>query len=125
MRPGTAGRRTGLLGAGGMDEAAEAMRGSRKRRAGRGRMGLAGALLVVAVAVAVPRSIAQERPDGAATAVLPQEGASGERAPLREFTDGEGRLCRVYARGVMIDGRPQQAFAVVCREANGRWVMSR
>ena len=46
-------------------------------------------------------------------------------SPLREYTDGHGRLCRVYARQVVIDGTAQTAYATVCREADGRWVLSR
>jgi hypothetical protein len=45
--------------------------------------------------------------------------------PVREFIDPEGRTCRVYAREIMIAGAKQSAFATVCREANGRWVLSR
>jgi hypothetical protein len=46
-------------------------------------------------------------------------------SPVREYTDGQGRLCRVYARQVVIGGVPQTAYATVCREADGRWVLSR
>jgi hypothetical protein len=45
--------------------------------------------------------------------------------PVREYTDGDGRLCRVYERLVVIEGAPQTAYATVCREADGRWVLSR
>jgi surface antigen len=44
---------------------------------------------------------------------------------VREYTDGDGRLCRVYERLVVIEGAPQTAYATVCREADGRWVLSR
>jgi hypothetical protein len=46
-------------------------------------------------------------------------------SPVREYTDGDGRLCRVYERQVVIEGAPQTAYATVCREADGRWVLSR
>jgi surface antigen len=45
--------------------------------------------------------------------------------PSRVFVDNEGRDCRVYERQVIIDGAPTTAFAIVCREASGRWVLSR
>ena len=46
-------------------------------------------------------------------------------APLRSYTDEAGRACRVYERRVLINGEPQRALATVCREPNGRWVLSR
>jgi surface antigen len=50
---------------------------------------------------------------------------TGEPAPVRSFTDPQGRACRVYTRTVLIDGEPRTALATVCREPNGRWVLSR
>lgn len=47
------------------------------------------------------------------------------QSPLREYTDAQGRLCRVYAQQVVIEGTAQIAYATVCREADGRWVLSR
>jgi hypothetical protein len=80
----------------------------------------------VPLATCLPRALAQESPDGGAAPPPPEPEARGsERLPVREYTDAEGRLCRLYERAVVIDGRQQSAFAVVCREANGRWVMSR
>lgn len=49
----------------------------------------------------------------------------GEPTPIREFTDGQGRACRLYARKVVVEGNSTTAYAVVCREPNGRWVLSR
>jgi surface antigen len=81
---------------------------------------LAAALL--AAAAAAP---AQESP-GSAVAAAPAPGAPrSDDQPVREFNDAAGRLCRVYERAVVIGGERQPAFAVVCREANGRWVLSR
>jgi len=45
--------------------------------------------------------------------------------PVRVFTDDQGRTCRTYARQVIIEGEPRSALATVCRESNGRWVLSR
>jgi hypothetical protein len=45
--------------------------------------------------------------------------------PVRVFTDEQGRTCRTYARQVVIEGEPRSALATVCREPNGRWVLSR
>ena len=101
------------------------MRGSREGYARRGQAGLAGALVVGVLVACLPGAVAQEPPDGTAAALPPEPEARGERLPVREFVDAEGRLCRLYTRAVVIDGRQQPAIAVVCREANGRWVMSR
>jgi hypothetical protein len=48
-----------------------------------------------------------------------------EPQPLRSYADEEGRTCRVYERRVVIDGGPATALATVCRDASGRWVLSR
>jgi surface antigen len=45
--------------------------------------------------------------------------------PVRAFTDAEGRICNVYAHQVTIDGGAQTAYATVCRQSNGRWVLVR
>lgn len=50
---------------------------------------------------------------------------AGEPAPIREFRDGQGRACRIYARRVTVEGDSTTAYATVCREPNGRWVLSR
>lgn len=50
---------------------------------------------------------------------------SGPPRPLREYTDASGRLCRVYLRRIVIDGKAETAYATVCRDADGRWVLSR
>lgn len=57
------------------------------------------------------------------TLLRPERG--GEPQPLRSYTDEEGRICRVYERRVVIDGGPATALATVCRDASGRWVLSR
>lgn len=44
---------------------------------------------------------------------------------VREYTDNQGRLCRVYRREIVIDGVRRTAMATVCREPDGRWVLSR
>ncbi len=66
----------------------------------------------------------REPPPPMAAAVPPGESLGGLE-PQQTYTDRDGRLCRVYARRVTIDGAPQSALATVCREANGRWVLSR
>jgi surface antigen len=61
----------------------------------------------------------------AAGADAPPATAQDRPQPVREYTDANGRLCRVYAREIVIDGTKQQAYATVCRDANGRWVLAR
>lgn len=56
-------------------------------------------------------------------ALLPS--GKSEPIPVQAFTDRQGRSCRVYARTVIIDGVSETALATVCREPNGRWVISR
>jgi len=94
------------------------------RRPWRARVGLVTAL-GAAVAAAAPGARGQDTSPAPATAALAEPGLLGGRAPLREFVDVQGRPCRVYERAVIIDGRRQPAVAIVCREPNGRWVMSR
>ncbi len=62
---------------------------------------------------------------GATVPASPATAAPSPTSPVREYTDGDGRLCRVYARQVVIEGAAQTAYATVCREADGRWVLSR
>lgn len=57
--------------------------------------------------------------------VAPPPAAGAAPAPLRAFTDAQGRSCRVYIREVTIEGARQTALATICREPNGRWVFSR
>jgi len=100
------------------------MRGKRWRRLpAPWRMCFAGALAVAAATG--PVAVAQEEPARPVAATPQQSEARSEPRPLREFSDAEGRPCRVYAREVTIDGRVQPALAIVCREASGRWVLSR
>lgn len=67
---------------------------------------------------------AQTGPDEQAPRA-PEQSDSAAPVPVRVFTDERGRSCRVYARAVIIDGQPRTAFATVCREPSGRWVLSR
>jgi len=55
----------------------------------------------------------------------PRPGPGAQPVPLRSYIDQEGRSCRVYERRVVIDGGPAVALATVCRDATGRWVLSR
>lgn len=43
--------------------------------------------------------------------------------PLSVFTDAQGRPCQLYARAVTIGGEAETAYATVCRQPNGRWVL--
>ena len=86
---------------------------------------LSAVLVAAAMALAAAPAAAQGGPAEATAAAVPPPEARAEPTPQREFQDAAGRLCRAYERTVTIDGRKQQAVAVVCREANGRWVMSR
>jgi hypothetical protein len=56
-------------------------------------------------------------------------GAPAERdqsqQPVRQYVDAKGRLCRVYARQIVIDGATQTAYATLCRDPDGRWVIAR
>lgn len=101
------------------------MRGRRGQLPVFGRGRLAGALAALAVAAMVGRAApAQESSGGDLAAAPPGAQQRGDK-PVREFTDAAGRLCRVYARDVVIEGQSRPAVAVVCREPNGRWVLSR
>ena len=97
------------------------------RRGGRSRSGavrrrrwLAG----LAVLGSLHAALAAE-PEPGSVAPSPPSSAPAPATPVREYTDGDGRLCRVYARQVVIEGVAQTAYATVCREADGRWVLSR
>lgn len=61
----------------------------------------------------------------AADAPTADPGGSTRPAPIREFADAQGRACRVYERRIVIAGEVETAYATVCREPNGRWVLSR
>jgi hypothetical protein len=47
----------------------------------------------------------------------------GVPTPLQVFTDPSGRLCHLYARPVSIEGETATAYATLCRQPNGRWVL--
>lgn len=96
-----------------------------KRFPASGQGWLAGVLAMMVVAAAAAAAApAQEPPDPGRATAVPDPAQSGEK-PVREFNDASGRLCRVYERAVVIGGVKQPAVAVVCRESNGRWVLSR
>jgi hypothetical protein len=56
-----------------------------------------------------------EKPQAAAPA--------GEPVPGSEFKDATGRPCRLLQTTVTLDGRSETAYAKICREASGRWVL--
>lgn len=100
--------------------------------AGRRRSLAAGILASLIVAVLAARSGAAQGaaggdavPDEQQMQRAPGAGAAAAPVPVRVFTDERGRSCRVYARTVVIDGESRTAFATVCREPSGRWVLSR
>jgi hypothetical protein len=85
-------------------------------------------LALVAIEVLLPttgRAEDREATRQAAGNVAPRSDRSDEPVPLRVFTDEQGRSCRVYERRVIIDGGATTALATVCRDASGRWVLSR
>lgn len=83
-------------------------------------------LLGAGVAAAQSRTPStEEGRDASGAADAPRVGTSEPAPPVREFNDAQGRVCRVYARQVIIAGEAQTALATVCRDANGRWVLSR
>jgi hypothetical protein len=85
--------------------------------------GLTGALLPFTPG---PAPAQDKLPDGREEGEsLPRPERAGPPAPLQSYTDQGGRSCRVYERRVVIDGEPATALATVCREPNGRWVLSR
>ncbi|HEX7968033.1 MAG TPA: hypothetical protein VF502_07425 [Stellaceae bacterium] len=101
-----------------------------EKLARRGRpIAAAGLLATLLVPPLTVRGGAAQDPAGAQTGLDEQTsraaGQSDSAAPVRAFTDERGRSCRVYARAVIIDGEPRTAFATVCRESSGRWVLSR
>jgi len=69
----------------------------------------------------------QMRNDEAARPAEPGQGQvpPADGRPVRVFTDDLGRTCRTYERQVIIEGEARAALATVCREPNGRWVLSR
>ena len=89
---------------------------------GRAVRGVAAALLLL-VAMRWPGAAGAERQGLVTGDDAPPIGE--ETQPVREYRDAAGRLCRVYARHIVIDGEPRTALATVCRDANGRWVLSR
>lgn len=90
-----------------------------------------GALLALSLTGALLPSMgalgrAQDQaPEGREEDLPPRPEQAAPPAPLRSYTDQQGRMCRVYQRRVIINGEAQTALATVCREANGRWVLSR
>lgn len=54
---------------------------------------------------------------------VPRATPLGMQRPLSVFTDARGRECHVYAHTVTIDGGAETAFATLCRQPNGRWVL--
>jgi surface antigen len=54
-----------------------------------------------------------------------RENPAGAPTPLSVFTDPQGRACQVFARTVSIEGQSETAYATLCRQANGRWVLVR
>ncbi len=75
--------------------------------------------LALAAALGAASSVAQ----GAGSPTPPPVPDSASL--VREYTDGQGRLCRVYRREIVIEGARRTALATVCREPDGRWVLSR
>lgn len=82
-------------------------------------------LLSGAASVAAAGDLRDSDPSPGALAGSERGSPAGEATPIREFTDGQGRACRLYARKVIVDGGSTVAYATVCREPNGRWVLSR
>jgi surface antigen len=100
-------------------------------KGGRGRSGVVHPrrwLAALAMLSSLHAALAAE-PEPGSVAPLPlaspPASSTAPASPVREYTDGDGRLCRVYARQVVIEGAAQTAYATVCREADGRWVLSR
>lgn len=96
-------------------------------RAAAMRAGMALALLMLAAGARAadgPPPVA-EPPERRAGTEAARQSDAREPLPLREFTDPKGRTCRVYAQRIIIEGGEQTVLATVCREANGRWVLSR
>jgi hypothetical protein len=63
-------------------------------------------------------------PASSAGAGAPPPTGQDRPQPVREYTDATGRLCRVYAREIVIDGATQTAYETLCRDADGRWVLA-
>jgi len=86
---------------------------------------LAGTALAIAAALVAGAADAPPGGEARGDIAPPRPETAAESKPVREFSDAEGRVCRVYAREVVIDGEKQPAFATVCRTSSGRWVLSR
>jgi hypothetical protein len=97
-------------------------------RSDQGRGWQAGPLLRCLAGLALlslAQTVMAAEPEPGSVAPPPPAAEASPPSPVREYTDGQGRLCRVYARQVVIEGVAQTAYATVCREADGRWVLSR
>jgi hypothetical protein len=78
------------------------------------------------VAVAIDGIGRTERvPDMGALPGDPRAAPAGAPTPLSVFTDPQGRTCQLYARTVSIEGQSETAYATLCRQANGRWILVR
>ena len=58
-----------------------------------------------------------------ALAEQPQAPPPGAPVPDSESKDSAGRPCRLLQTTVTLDGRDETAYAKICREASGRWVL--
>jgi hypothetical protein len=92
---------------------------TRRGRARRRRLWACSLLLIAAPALG---TVAR---DARAAGTAPSASPARQPQPVREYTDAAGRLCRVYLRQIVIDGKAATAYATVCREPDGRWVLSR
>jgi surface antigen len=51
----------------------------------------------------------------------PETRTRGTVEPIRTFQTAQGNVCREYAHTVYIDGEPETATGVACRQADGTW----
>lgn len=82
-------------------------------------------LLLVLGAMLTGRAAVAADPDAPSNAPSAATGQEQSEQPVRQYVDSQGRLCRVYVRQIVIDGTSQTAYATLCRDPDGRWVIAR
>jgi surface antigen len=70
------------------------------------------------------RAVSAERRAVVENAVVEWSGSGTTRgvvSPRRVFVDDAGRPCREFEHRIEIEGRPEEAVGVYCRDADGSW----
>ena len=74
------------------------------------------------LAVQAARRALDATPDGTSVAWNnPDNGHTGSIAPTRTYEALGGGHCRAYESTVTIDGRPERASGIACKQSDGGW----